>query len=342
MPGPAIRAPTTSGVATTTVDMRAETIIARSVVSFVCPSCHRPFEAPADSAGISRSTARAAGCQHCGAPYSIDDGIADFAGGAHYDRFDGEESLTPEHKTGLAAEINGSRWRMEEFYIPLLAQGASVLDCGCGNGVSVDVLNDRGFDAWGVDLSALRKWQWRERTHRDRLAVADALRLPFSDQSFDVVISSGVVEHIGVDETGGATYRVTPRADRDALRQQYVDELQRVTKPDGRVFIDCPNGAFPIDFWHGGAGGRARWHAPSEGFLPSLVDIRELARGKNVRAISPYRRFAFRQVGQHWYGRLLSRPMEAMFSLMKVFPSLAGTAINPYLVVEIKKSARRG
>lgn len=320
MPGPAIREPTTSGVATTTVDMRGETIIARKLVSLVCPSCHASLDRP-----------------HCGAPFSRENGIADFSGGAYYDTFNNEEELTPEHKIGLAAEVAGSRWRIEKFYLQFLRKGDEVLDCGCGNGVSVDVLHEHGIDAWGVDLSALRKWQWREREHRDQLAVANALRLPFPDDSFDVVISSGVIEHIGVDEIGGTEYRVTPRGDRDALRQQFIDELLRVTKRGGRVFVDCPNGAFPIDFWHGGAGGRARWHSRSEGFLPSFRDIRRMAKGHAVRAASPHRRFAFKQVGQHWYGRLFSAPMALWFAAMNLMPLLARTALNPYLVIEIRK-----
>jgi SAM-dependent methyltransferase len=324
MPGPAMRAPTTSGVATTTVDMRPETIIRENLVSYVCPSCHKPLDKP-----------------HCGEPYAVENGIADFSGGAYYDTFNSEDELTAEHKIGLAAEITGSRWRIERFYIPMIERGAHVLDCGCGNGVSVDVLDEHGYDAWGVDLSALRKWQWRKRMHRDQLAVANALRLPFEDDAFDVVISSGVIEHIGVEETGGASYHVKPMPNRDAMRQQFIDELLRVTKPGGRVFVDCPNGAFPIDFWHGGAGGRARWHSRGEGFLPAFDDIRSLARGNDVRALSPHRRFAFRQVGRHWYGRVFSAPISMLFALMKVLPFLARTALNPYLVVEIKKSARR-
>lgn len=304
--------------------MRGETIIRDSLVSLVCPSCHSPLDRP-----------------HCGAPYAVENGIADFSGGAYYDTFHDEVELTAEHRTGLAAEVGGSRRRIEEFYMRFLDRGTSVLDCGCGNGVSVDVLNEHGFDAWGVDLSALRKWQWRERARPEKLAVANALRLPFPDDSFDAVISSGVIEHIGVDEVGGAAYGVMPRPDRDESRQQFIDELLRVTKAGGRVFVDCPNGAFPIDFWHGGEGGRARWHSPREGFLPSFAEIKAMAHGARIRAISPHRRFRFQQVGQHWYGRVFALPVAMWFAVMRAVPALAPTALNPYLVVEIRKSGRR-
>jgi SAM-dependent methyltransferase len=294
------------------------------VVDYVCPAC---------KGSLSPSLR----CDRCGASHSVENEIADFSGGAYYDVFTSADELTAEHKTGLAAEVTGSRWRIERFYGPMIGRGARILDCGCGNGVSVDVLNESGFDAWGVDLSALRKWQWRERTRRDRLAVANALRLPFPDSFFDVVISSGVIEHIGVEETGGASYSVSALPHRDLLRQAFVDELLRVTKLGGRIYIDAPNGAFPIDFWHGGEGGRARWHRRSERFLPAFAEIRSLAPNAQVRAISPHRRFAFRQVGQHWYGRLFAAPMTMIFALMNVVPLLARTAMNPYLVVEIRK-----
>ena len=290
-----------------------------------CPAC-RSSLASADAA---------LRCTACGTDYPVADGIVDFSGGTYYDSFGSELELTEEHRRGLEAEVGGSRWRIERFYAPLLQQGSRVLDCGCGNGVSVDVLRERGFDAWGIDLSALRKWQWRERRSRDRLAVASALRLPFADGSFDAVISSGVIEHIGVSEVGGATYHVTPQPDREELRRTFVEELLRVTRPGGRVFIDCPNGAFPIDFWHGPVGGRARWHRLDERFLPTFDEIRGYGGGAETVARSPHRRFAFRQVGRHWYGRLMALPMTLYFATAGRL--LARTRLNPYLIVEMRK-----
>jgi SAM-dependent methyltransferase len=301
------------------------------VTAYVCPSCRTPLGDDLH-------------CRQCAVRYPHDDKIADFSRGSYYDQFNDESELTEEHRRGLANEETGARWRIEKFFSKLLPAKARVLDCGCGNGISVDLLNESGRDAWGIDLSALRKWQWRERVQRDRLAVASGMSLPFANGFFDVVISSGVIEHIGVVETGGATYTVTPMPDRDGLRTRFIAELLRVTRPGGTVFLDFPNGAFPIDFWHSHIGGSARWHSADEGFLPTFGEVRNILREieptVTLRALSPHRRFAFRQVGRHWYGRLFALPMTAWLFLMSVagLRTLSRTALNPYLVIEIRRA----
>lgn len=270
-------------------------------------------------------------------------GIADFAEGSYYDRFDPETDLRAGHAEGLALELEGTRRRIVGFYAPLLPPRGRVLDCGCGNGLSVDLLNDAGFDAWGNDLSALRKWQWRERNRRDRLVVASALTLPFPDDYFDAIVSSGVIEHIGVEETGVPRYTVRPLPDRDALRLAFFRELTRVLAPGGTLFVDCPNRLFPVDFWHADRPGRPRFHSPREPFLPSYGELRRYALAAlpnaSVEPLSPHRRLQFRQASRHWYGRLFARPMDGFLKLMTVRPfrMLAAGALNPFLVVKIGK-----
>jgi SAM-dependent methyltransferase len=171
--------------------------------------------------------------------------------------------------------------------------------------------------------------------------VADGGRLPFPDEYFDCVISSGVLEHIGVEEHGGTTYSVQPKNDRDVERARFVAELLRVTRPSGRLWLDFPNGAFPIDFWHGTDAGGARWHSLSEGFLPTVKEIRSLVRQTSPRArvqsISPSDRLRFQQVSRHPAGRLLS-PFMRLFLKSMTWPGfrwLAGSPFNPYLVIQI-------
>jgi SAM-dependent methyltransferase len=250
----------------------------------------------------------------------------------------------------LELEDQGTRDRIERFYGPWLerlGRPLRVLDCGCGNGLSVDILNEHGWSAWGNDLSALRRWQWRQRRRRDRLVVGDGGRLPFATGVFDVVLSSGVLEHIGVEEAGGEQYTVRPQPDQAAQRQRMVAELVRVTDPKhGRIWLDFPNGRFPIDFWHGITPGGARWHWPWERFLLSVGEVRRLvgsvAPGWRVTPLSPAGRLRFAQVGRHWYGRALALPVGAWLTAMGApgLRWLAGSWLNPYLVLELRPGPR--
>jgi SAM-dependent methyltransferase len=290
-------------------------------------------------------------CEGCGSQYPLEGGIADFSEGRYYDVFDPSSTLSESHRVGLENEEAGAEARIRDFFLPLIElrrkgqrSHLRVLDSGCGNGISVDLLSAAGIEAWGHDLSALRKWQWRERRMKERLLVADAMRLPFSSGFFDLVLSSGVIEHIGVAERSSPRYAVTPLPDRDALRTDYLREVLRVVRPGGQVIVDCPNGAFPIDFWHGDRAGAARWHSPHEGFLPTFGEVARLAReadaSTSVVSLSSRRRLRFRQVGAHWYGRLFAVPMATLLRLMEVpaFRWLARSPLNPYLVLEITKS----
>jgi SAM-dependent methyltransferase len=310
----------------------------------VCPKCHSAL----NHTGTSLS------CPGCNSEFSIENGIADFSEGAYYDQFSGdEEELAEHHRCGLCNEDTGVEARIEDFYLPLIEgyrtrsgrDSVRVLDSGCGNGKSVELLNAPGVEAWGNDLSALRKWQWRSLVEKDRLVVADTRALPFPDGFFDVVLSSGVLEHIGVDEIGGDTYSVTPRANRDEERLAFLEELLRVVRPDGVMYLDFPNGAFPIDFWHGTVPGGARFHPLSEGFLPKTGEIRGYLRSLGtfrLRPLSPRTRLRMRQVGQHWWGRALRAPMQSLLWLMEQpgLRTLAASPINPYLVLEVSSADR--
>src|SRR5947207_5486722 len=265
----------------------------------ICPSCREPLSA----------TGAMLRCPACLSGFPIEHGIADFSRGEYYDRYSPDDALSGRELEGLAMEVDGARRRILDFYEPLLRRAGArrVLDSGCGNGVSVDLLTELGYDAWGNDLSQLRQVQWRERRSRDRLVVASSLRLPFPDDYFDAVISSGVIEHIGVAETGVPRYSVRPLPDRDDQRAAFLAELSRVTIAEGVVFLDCPNGAFPIDFWHGDRPGAARRHSRHEGFLPTVHELRSLVSqvvpAARVDVLSPYRRLQFHQARRHWYGR---------------------------------------
>ena len=102
--------------------------------------------------------------------------------------------------------------------------GGRWLDVGTGNGVlPVRLLEAGAREAVCVDVADRRL----EGATTTRFAAARAEHLPFADGAFDGVISSNVLEH-------------TP--DTDAS----LDELLRVTRPGGVVFLSWTNWYSPV------------------------------------------------------------------------------------------------
>lgn len=134
------------------------------------------------------------------------------------------------------------------FLRPLIEQLGCrrILDAGCGIGEGVAALQESGYDAYGIDLPSLSRFWASEKRDREHFFAASATNLPFSDGTFDLVYSFGVVEHIGT-----VAGHCTLAADYGRQRRSYAEELLRVTKPGGRILIACPNKTFPIDIQHG-------------------------------------------------------------------------------------------
>jgi SAM-dependent methyltransferase len=64
--------------------------------------------------------------------------------------------------------------------------GTKILDWGCGEGAYVTEARTKGFDCVGCDFSAEGQYLSR---------IEKPYRLPYQDSSFDLVVSSGVLEH---------------------------------------------------------------------------------------------------------------------------------------------------
>jgi len=114
-------------------------------------------------------------------------------------------------------------------------RAARALDIGCGRGRHTHALYAAGLEAIGVDLAfedvaatrdALVGFVGEEPPGAAVLmGVGDALRLPFDNGTFDIVVCSEVLEHI-------PDYR-------SAIR-----EMSRVAAPGARVAVTVPR-AFP-------------------------------------------------------------------------------------------------
>ena len=72
----------------------------------------------------------------------------------------------------------------------------TALDVGCAEGYFMSEIRDSfGAEVWGVDISPVAVAKAHERWDVP-VAAADAKRLPFRDNSFDIVYSTEVIEHV--------------------------------------------------------------------------------------------------------------------------------------------------
>src|SRR5258706_5969057 len=117
--------------------------------------------------------------------------------------------------------LSGGRdrmWRRETGLALGLKPGEKVLDLGAGTGVSTLELAKSGALAVGADLSIGMLQAGRAKRPTVSLLAADALTLPFADQTFDAVTISFALRNI---------------VDTDAA----LREMARVTKPGGRLVV---------------------------------------------------------------------------------------------------------
>lgn len=112
----------------------------------------------------------------------------------------------------------------------------SVLDIGCGYGWTVARLIGRVPELVGVDLDEEALDSARANYPQVRFVQQTGASLPFDAASFDAVIFSDVIEHVGEEN-----------------KRPVIDEAWRVLKPGGQLVFTAPYAgllawADPMDF----------------------------------------------------------------------------------------------
>lgn len=129
--------------------------------------------------------------------------------------------------------FNRAMIRRKQYAFEMLrrAEGLEIgrsLDIGCGCGVYSKELERMGFETFGVDVSSEMIEECRkhlsipEAEFGKRFMTADVERLPFEDESFDLVLSVGVFGYLLKDD--------------DAM-----NEIVRIVKPGGYFFLSVQN-----------------------------------------------------------------------------------------------------
>ena len=126
-----------------------------------------------------------------------------------------EPHFRPENQARVRARLERLRG---EF-------GGRLLDIGCGTGFIIDLAVDLFDDVRGIDLTPAMLERVRPRPNV-RVHTADAARLPFEGESFDVVSAYSFMHHL---------------QDLDPV----LAEAHRVLRPGGCLYVDLePNRHF--------------------------------------------------------------------------------------------------
>lgn len=246
----------------------------------------------------------------------------------------------------LAAERHGNIWRTQNYVVPIIndlfknvadKKQIKILSVGCGNGEDVDTIIEAGYLAYGLD-TGYRSKEWANRKHPEVFQVADARRIPFPDATFDLVLSFGVIEHIGAV---GDTLELLP--DYEEHRKKYAQEIMRVTKPGGHALITTPNKRFPMDMWHGPFIAGARFHSPFEKFSASYGEIYRYFNNTNIlqhsEALGLENFFQFKKTGKHLWIRMSLPVIKRWIQTLSSSQLLLKSFLNPFLVVLLTKKS---
>jgi len=90
----------------------------------------------------------------------------------------------------------------------------SVLEVGCGNGGGIEKLLKAGKKAIGLEYSEYLYKNYLYPKFGDIVVLSDVCELPFEDNSFDVICSFDVLEHLPeykIDKAIKEIYRVTKK-----------------------------------------------------------------------------------------------------------------------------------
>jgi len=120
----------------------------------------------------------------------------------------------------------------EYKYINKISKETKVLDLGCGIGRHVMFFEKMGIDTYGIDLSeeaikTAKEWAYIEKINcfEEKLIQGSVTNLPWKDQTFNFIISHGVLDSMPFETA-----------------QKAMLEVKRVLTVDGLFYCDLVSG----------------------------------------------------------------------------------------------------
>lgn len=114
--------------------------------------------------------------------------------------------------------------------------GGRILDNGAGLGTYLEACGRVNPDSLRIGLEIEFDRALEALTRADGIVLGVGERLPFADDTFDLILSNEVIEHVADD-------------------REYAAEMARVARPGGRIIVFAPNRWYPVEqhgiYWRG-------------------------------------------------------------------------------------------
>lgn len=171
-------------------------------------------------------------------PFKIDSGFYD------HDYYRGKK--TGRHLSRTELFINSLYYNFVNFFralsIKLFINPTNCLDVGCGIGYLVFWLRFFGIDAYGLDFSSTAK-RLAPFKIQPYLKIGDVANIPFKDNSFDLVVSFNLFEHLERSKI--------KQAAKETIRVARKLVFYRIFTPDNLFYLLFGNRDFSnISFFH--------------------------------------------------------------------------------------------
>lgn len=111
-------------------------------------------------------------------------------------------------------------WPCVKLILDGLDKSLSICDVGCANGKTISYLLKNNFiSVKGCDICPEFVKICKDKSYD--VVEGNILCLPYEDKSFDVIVCTAVIHHL----------------DNDEKRTKAIDELVRITKPNGKIIL---------------------------------------------------------------------------------------------------------
>lgn len=142
------------------------------------------------------------------------------------------ERFLPEECLGEIAAEHYQRYQFARQFV----KGKTVLDAACGEGYGSSLLAGTAANVTGLDIDKETVERANRKYGNEKLSYQSGSieKLPFENQSFDVIVSFETIEHVS-----------------EAIQKKFLSEISRVLKNDGILIMSTPNKAVYTDLVEG-------------------------------------------------------------------------------------------